>query len=309
MRPPRLVGAPEDPEEPAFEMPGVLTRGPSAAPAATFASKNLSAKLERGGSRTDSRKGPRFRTLPASSVLAGAVLAVAAIGAAAYFMTGSRSGPDSARTVETSSIETVPTIESLIAAETSAPAVATQDGPSPSQIATAKDRIRDAFASAGRLSEAPEDPSGPAAGPKTQARLAPVPGAGSPDLTAQPTTIAAVSTGAVAATTPRSVVTRPFKPKLAAPTESLPGRPDGSEAETSAALAPDVPAATASPDFANTGKTTAAVNLRKTGDRNGAVVAVIPAGTELRYSECGTWWCNVIYDGQPGFIGQSYLLR
>jgi hypothetical protein len=304
VRPPRLVGAAEDQEEPDFKIPGVLTRASGEAAASKLAPQDPPRQPEQDTNSATARKGSGVRLL-----LAGVALAVLATGGAVYYIAEARPLPENGfRTVETRSIETVPAIESPIAAETSTDTGAPADEPSPSQIAAAKDRIRDAFASAGRLS-APQD-GGPqtARQTKTQARLASPPVAEAADRPAHP--VAAAPAAAVSGLAPETIGNRAVPAKSAGTAGGRPDLPGGAEARTPASPDPDLPApAPEDPAFANTGKTSAAVNLRQAGDSKSAVVTVVPAGADVRYSDCGPWWCSVSYEGRKGFIGQSYLQR
>ncbi|MES0879139.1 SH3 domain-containing protein [Roseibium sp. SCP14] len=328
-REPKLV---DNQDETSFEMPGVLRRprerdGYSALePDAVPALENRSRRLE-------------FKPSGLSLKIAvcSALLIAAAGGAGIVFAMPSFLSQEetSSRPVDTQSIATEPTIESIIASENvataenttqpaTAPVVAeTQAAPAvdpatPQQIANAKDRIRNAFA-AGNES-APEQ-----SGPTTQtAQTTPV--------NDQP--VNALANQALARLerngdpeVPNSVDSSNGRlPVLASTSRTVPIPQSLMPAPPSSGTVPqtseDVPvtreteaapqttaAVTSDPSYPNVATTSASVNLRQSDDKNAKIIGVIPENATVQFSECGKWWCAVSYDGKTGFVGQRYLER
>lgn len=54
-------------------------------------------------------------------------------------------------------------------------------------------------------------------------------------------------------------------------------------------------------------ETTANLKLRKSPSPQGVVLATIPAGAALVMGGCADGWCEVTFDGIPGFASQQYL--
>jgi hypothetical protein len=314
-RPPKLKGASDDP---AFEVPGVLKRSEKKITPSSFPPDPVPQPATGRPVFTGLQKHPGFKIL-----LVGSLLVLSAGGLAAFYSPGASIG-DGARTVPTERIAAEPTIESLIAGSTPSgqePAGTLTSGtPTAEQIARAKDRIRDAFQESGRPAGLNTDPTLPLSSPparaqngKVQARLTTP--ASAPSSAASPHTPrgsrrvtsdgAAVAIAASTAATssrpgPAAVATTTLE---AAEDQSVPSHNNASEA----AGVPGAPAL--SEAYPNTGRTIAAVNFRRTGDKNAEVFGTIPAGTEVRFDSCGTWWCGVVHEGREGFVGQKYLER
>lgn len=264
--------------------------------------------------------GPSFRTLVVSTI----VIVVAGSAAVAFglkdFLDRDRAA---GHQVQTDSIQTEPTIESLIAEDSGSGALSsavTADGqPSPVQIASAKDQIRKVLTSRSDVVavQPPEEATGDArqdnlAAEKSQARLvqadtsptlnSPSIGGGSArrqatvrvDRIVEPRPADAIDEGDLVAEEAGSVISE------AAPEGSV-----ASEAAAPAAATAVTVADAAS--FPNSGRTVGAVNMRQSGDSGSAVVGVIPGNAEVRYSSCGEWWCNVAYDGKSGYISTKFL--
>ncbi|WP_269582526.1 SH3 domain-containing protein [Roseibium sp. Sym1] len=314
-RPPKLKGVSDDP---AFEMPGVLKRPEKKITASSLRPDPVPQPVTGRPVFGGLRKHPGFKIL-----LVGTLLVLSAGGLAAFYSPGAPIG-DGERTVPTERIAAEPTIESLIAGSTPSgqKAAGTLDSGTPTaeQIARAKDRIRNAFQESGRSADLNTDPTLPLSTPpardqdgKVQARLTTP--AADPSRTASPHTprgsqrvtsdraalaiaasAAAASnrpgSAAVATTTLQTAEEQPVPPlHNASEAAGLPGTPASSEA------------------YPNTGRTTAAVNFRRTEDKNAEVLGTIPAGTEVSFDSCGTWWCGVVHEGRKGFVGQKYLER
>ncbi|MEE4012332.1 SH3 domain-containing protein [Roseibium sp. FZY0029] len=304
-RRPTLSGAQE---ETGFDMPGVLRTPLRGTRTAGLQPEPVPAPAKMAKAADSFRQGPSFGTLLLSTLL------IVGIGSGAVFfsLSGLLAGKTSdSRTVQTEQINAATTIESLIAGAetefegrtdlTAAPTASAE------QVKLAKDRIRQVFASRSTASPAPEDHSNPlghdatnAADPKIQARL--VPPQPVPVKIAPPVTPAgsALVSGAVAA--PSEAGSSPVSDTQV---------PD---VDASAAKAPAPTAAPAATDantsdeaFPLAGKIRSSVNLREAQNKDAAVLAVIPAGTEVRYSACGNWWCGVQFDGKTGYVGESFL--
>ncbi len=324
-RRPRLVEQPEDAE---LDMPGVFNR-PLRRNHFERQKETVPRRFREAAIATI-RGGPSFRTL----VLGTAMLVLCGGVAVAVSLSGLLTGTDDgSRPVETRLIKTEPTIESLIDASSTElagakkeplqPAVAQLGGVSAQKIANAKDRIRKAFALRGistshesgqfqsHLSQdnTTED--------KIQARLeAPLSGsraalkhraadtppalayAGSTDkridlrLSGSVRGDTAAKTGASKTGNETPAIVTDM---VNAPGKSQPVAPAALPSETS--------------NYPYTGKVLASVNFRQDADKDASVLGIIQAGTEVRFDQCGTWWCGVIHDGQTGFIGQKFLER
>jgi penicillin-binding protein 1A len=48
------------------------------------------------------------------------------------------------------------------------------------------------------------------------------------------------------------------------------------------------------------------VNMRSVPDRTGTVIGVVPEGASVEVRGC-TNWCEVIFDGQQGYVSRNYL--
>lgn len=304
-RRPTLSGAHE---ETGFDMPGVLRTPLRGTRTAGLQPEPVPAPAKMAKAADSFRQGPSFGTLLLSTLL------IVGIGSGAVFfsLSGLLAGKTSdSRSVQTQQINAATTIESLIAGAetefqgrtdlTAAPTASAE------QVELAKDRIRQVFAARSTASPAPEDHSNPlghdatnAADPKIQARL--VPPQPVPVKIAPPVTPAssALVTGAVAAASEADS-------SPVSDTQVL-------EVDASAAEAPAPTAAPGATDantsdeaFPLAGKIKSSVNLREAQNKDATVLAVIPAGTEVRYSACGNWWCGVQYDGKTGYVGENFL--
>lgn len=305
-RRPQLVGTAEDA---AFDIPGVLQRpspvrrssglnpDPVPAPKST---PSFSARL---------RRGPSFGALVASTLLIVAVGSGAVLFGLTDLLAGNPAQEEMAqdRFVSTQLIAAEPTIESIIAESdsetlgqsnlTSAPAA------SPEQVAMAKDRIRQAFAAGGRASASPLDPADPTSSAavdpeeiKIQARLVP---AGSDAAQAAASQISSPPLASADAL-PTAGNPVPARPGLD-PDAAVAGRKESNDqAQASAA---------SSGSFTDTGKILVSVNLRQAQDKDAPVIAVVPANSAVSVGKCGSWWCEVAFDGKQGFVGQKYVER
>jgi len=308
-RPPRFVG---DQDDTSFEVPGVLKRGaspprkpgldPEPVPPPVTAPPGPSAGT-----------GPSFKAM-----LISTIFALSAAGAAVMvFWPSSSETPADNRQVATELISAEPTIEGLIDADATANRTANaqnSSGPSSDQIAAAKQRIRLAFADSGRGISSAASQAAVASAPardadKVQARLAPVPSGPAPTLSPhQPAPFPQVaSTRATAFAIPAlSATGQTAQTTLTlAPEEQQPGAAASLEGEP----ARSEPVIAQDPDYPNSGKILASVNLRQSEDKDGQILTTIPAGTEVSFDTCGTWWCGVSFEGQKGFVGQKFLER
>jgi hypothetical protein len=295
-------------EETGFDMPGVLRTPLRGARTAGLQPAQVPTPAGMAKAADSFRQGPSFRTLLLSTLL------IVGIGSGAVFfsLSGLLAGKTSdSRTVQTQQINAATTIESLIAGAetefegrtdlTAAPTASAE------QVKLAKDRIRQVFASRSTTSAAPEDQSSPqqddansAADAKIQARLAP-PQPAPVKIAPQVAPTISALTGAVAAPAEAdsNQVSEAQSPErdVAAVTASAP-----------ASAAPAATDANTSDDaFPLAGKIKSSVNLREAQNKDATVLAVIPAGTEVRYKACGDWWCGVQYDGKTGYVGESFL--
>lgn len=195
---------------------------------------------------------------------------------------------------------------------------------SPVAVAKAKDRIRQAFSETWQQTQIPPASSDTDTAAVTSAQTATT-AAGStwiklaraddPQTTATSGQPASTSANAAApeispapvspATTPRTISSRPAPIPTAitiheADTEDAQGNSPVSESQIQDLREAPSP---------KSGTTTATVNLRETEDKNAKIVAVLPEGTEVRYSDCSKWWCNVAHGGKSGYVGQKFLAR
>lgn len=311
-RPPKLVG---EQDEPGFDIPGVLKRNTGIGQANTLDPSPVPQPRKTKARAESRRSGPSFKAL-----LFSTALVVAAAGTAVFFLKApsAETAPDS-RDVVTERIATEPTIESLIDADRSAQQSddnAPPVSPSQAQIESAKNRIRNAFAASGRISANPASLATPveelrsAETGKAQARLETVSwdqqATTSPHMPASLPRLASASAATI--TVPNYTVTD----QSPAPAISEPPviAPDSSSAPQTSEAPVDLQQ-TGSPtaDYPNTGTVVASVNLRQSDDKDGSILTTIPAGTEVRFGSCGTWWCGVSYQGQTGFVGQKFLER
>ena len=77
------------------------------------------------------------------------------------------------------------------------------------------------------------------------------------------------------------------------------------DTDTASTSTPETSAAAS--DFPLSAKIKSSVNLREAQNKDATVLAVIPAGAEVRFNTCGNWWCGVQYDGKTGYVGESFL--
>jgi hypothetical protein len=166
--------------------------------------------------------------------------------------------------------------------------------PSPAQIASAKDRIRDVFATLPHSrSETQIDRPAARQEEKIQARLSLPQPAGGAAPSARVVRASAGPADGAGALPSVQVTSRP-------PAQREP------EAETPTDL-PSQSGAPVSGAYPESGRITAAVNLRQSGDKDAPVLAVVPAGAVVGYDTCGTWWCSIDYQGKRGFVAQKFL--
>ncbi|MFC6656081.1 SH3 domain-containing protein [Roseibium salinum] len=244
------------------------------------------------------RNGPSFKALLISSLL----IVAAGSGALAVSMTGLlQDRGDGSRTVETLSITAEPTIESLIAGSDGvssggSTAGETAAGEIDTAKAQAKAQIRKVFAArdpnasasvnqAAAVADTAQDPSPD----KIQARVEPRQAGEAGNTLSE-----AGATGSALAQTGQTGAAVPAAGEISTASE---------QSETGIETLPGDPA------YTNTGLVSVAVNLRQTADNDSEVLTVVPENSEVRFSECGPWWCNISYEGQSGFISQKYLQR
>ncbi|WP_422375998.1 SH3 domain-containing protein [Roseibium sp.] len=310
-RPPKLVG---DSEETAFDIPGVLKRDDTSSENVKLAPSPVP-QPDTFEVSVSARSGPSFKAL-----LASTVLAVSAVGSAVFLLIPTSPAPVAdSRNVETQVIATEPTIESLIDADRSAIAVdkpTQSDAPSQAEITRAKNRIRDAFAASGTVSDTTatlassqqrnqvadigkEQSRLRTSGPDQQGTVSPHVPSSLPRLASTDASTIALPAYAVAAQNDVPAIAEP--PKFE--TGTLPAAETLTEPVTSPQTDTQIEG------YPNTGTIQASVNLRQSDDKDGVILTTIPAGTEVRYDSCGTWWCGVSYEGQTGFVGQKFLQR
>ena len=283
-RSPELVNAADDAE---FSMPGVALhprKEPEASRTIDDRRKPTTSPVPPAG-----RNGPGFLALALSTAL----FAIAG-GLLLNFATfGSRSGEESAnRLVRTEALTAKP----VLAAPLSDTGFKQDALPEPkatrAQITLAKQRLRQAFAEG-----------------NTGAPTA---------ISSRPEKQQAVQRSS----TPGDLRLSPHPegyPMFASAAQDLPlpggfGQEGGSPGPGSQPIASTEPGRAdarppTSPDYPNTGKISASVNLRQSADKNAAVLTVIPEGTKVRFDTCDTWWCGVSFDGRKGFVGRNYLER
>lgn len=273
-RRPKLANDPEHPDTTTVDMGSILGRQPPAA----------------------AGRGPSFKAL-----LVSTAIVVAVVGGIVLPGLGALSGSGAAAHIaETPGLAPEPATEGLSAGagpgeRSTRNVTGTGAGtPSPAQIASAKDRIRDVFATL-PLSRSDTQIDRPAARQeeKIQARLS----------LPQPTRGAALSARVVRASAEPADDAGALP---AAQTTLLASAQREPEAEAPTDLPPQS-GAPVSGGYPQSGRITAAVNLRQSGDKDAPVLAVVPAGAVLGYDTCGTWWCSVDYQGKRGFVGQKFL--
>ncbi|POF29025.1 SH3 domain-containing protein [Roseibium marinum] len=267
------------------------------------------------------RHGPGFRALIASTL----VIIACGGGALALAMTGLLGNSESSSkeiAAQLTAAET--TIERLIEEAAPDPGSSTPDlaatelaGTADAnglQIARAKDKLREAFAAQGLT----------AATPLNSATAVDTNAAGSPEGKIQARLdlrqISVPAAAAESATQDLPVLAAPANavPVNSAQTSASEAGPavgatqamsvqEVSEADGNAAAAVTGETRNADPSFPNSGKIAAAVNLRQSADKNAEILAVIPAGADVRFGDCGAWWCGIQFEGQTGYVGQKFL--
>ncbi|WP_298957759.1 SH3 domain-containing protein [uncultured Roseibium sp.] len=256
---------------------------------------------------------------PKSKMFLISGLLIAVIGSAGFAIgmaAANKPVEEDARLVTTEAISAEPTIEGLIADDAASPVSATpvhSSGATTAQIENAKERIRLAFAERGTLTTPQVAP------------LYPQTNDTRPSGSEQPTLDLgdkAIGVDAIAGNNAQQVAagtTATIAPSLAepAPQPETPLQSDPTlrttpvELTETASVTPKTTSdpGTAGTDYPNKGTITASVNLRKSEDKDGTILAVIPAGTEISFNTCGTWWCGVDFDGQTGFVGKKFIER
>ncbi|WP_421982660.1 hypothetical protein [Roseibium sp.] len=322
-----------EPHDVPFEIPGVLRKPDDAEKIADVVKRSAEKNPD-----TPHSTGNRSAKLRVRPLVTAALLVGLAGGAALALGLPDMMAADEPETrpVATQLIVTDPPPVSAIqrpetetAASTGAPERAAKTGPfntaTPEQIAEAKNRLRLAFASGNTgASPAPAtDPAGAAAPvypqttPDQHTTSAPLQDASLPvsglsaGLTTPPYAVAgtpATRSGQASTSTDASAsVSAGISGSEAIAANNSPA------AVVSAAEAGTAPIETAPAQdadaYANSGKTTASVNMRLSEKKNSEIIAVIPANTTVSFNECGKWWCGVEYDGQTGFVGQRFVER
>jgi hypothetical protein len=317
---PKLVDSEEDAS---FEMPGILLR-PRKEPllesqsTACATEKALEPKIV-----VLRKNGPSFKALLLSTlVVAGAGGGALALGMAGFF----QQDDSTSRFVETELITPSHTIESLIDADalastqyssksTLSPSAPFSAAATSRQVAVAKQRIRNAFAvgntgnSSLALSDLKENHSDGLSDKKAQERLARI----GTSVAAIASTRSANSYPQFASTARDIPLPRDFSGQKS-PVRTEPIERSQSGQDLSGVANNQVPPTstiktTSDVSYPNVGKILASVNFRNSEDKDATVLAIIPENTEVRFDECGTWWCGVLYDGQTGYVGQKYLER
>lgn len=322
-----------DPQDVPFEIPGVLRKTDNAEKIADVVKRSAEKNQDTPHSARIRSAKLRVRPLVAAALLVGL-----AGGAALALGLPDMMAADEPETrpVATQLIVTDPPPVSAIqspvtetAASAGVPEETAKTGPfntaTPEQIAEAKNRLRLAFAS-GNTGVSPA-PAAARAG-----TAAPVYPQAAPDKAAIPAPLqdASLPVSGLSAglTTPPYAVTvmsadqsGQASNSTSTPASVSAGIPDGEAiaannspaAVVSAAEAGTAPIETTpAQDFgayANSGKTTASVNMRLSEKKNSEIIAVIPANTTVSFNECGKWWCGVAYDGKTGFVGQRFVER
>ncbi len=302
-------------DEPALDIPGVLRRPKLDAGHKRPEPDPVPAPQSGWDGFKPTENGPSFKALLVSTAL---IVSIGA-GALAFGLIGySKDNDQGERLVET---EEITTIESLIAenaAEDSASPVEADPPATTAQIEKAKDRVRQAFSARKTGTVAPVDPTRPlnrealnSSAPQLQ--LSP------PLHTSRPQPIEVTANRiaepdpALAGTTLNMPVTAAL-PSLGEPAHSakeaeIQTKVSARATEESRTATEESGANTAEQSYPNSGTVTASVNLRQSQDKDATVLGVIPEGTQVRYNDCGTWWCGVSHNGMTGFVGQKYLDR
>ncbi|WP_422038999.1 hypothetical protein [Roseibium sp.] len=322
-----------EPHDVPFEIPGVLRKADDAEKMADVVKRSA----ERNPDTLHSA-GNRSAKLRVRPLVAAALLVGLAGGAALALGLPDMMASDEPEThpVATQLIVTAPPPVSAIqspvtetAASARVPERAAKTGPfntaTPEQIAEAKNRLRLAFASGNTGASATPAttragavaPVYPQAAPAQAATTVPLQDGSLPvsglsaGLTTPPYAVAvpsATQSGqASTSTTASASVSTGISDSEAIAANNSPA------AVVSASEAGTVPIETTSAKdvgaYANSGKTTASVNMRLSEKKNSEIIAVIPANTTISFNDCGKWWCGVEYDGKTGFVGQRFVER
>lgn len=316
-RTPRLVG--DDPAA-LFDIPSVYKKPSVSNQYPDFTPSDGDTPLASGQGLRGSQisAGPSFKALVVSTLL----ISIAGGGAVALglpdLIADTSPGP-ATREVQTQTITPQNLSAELAnaAGNASAPtrqADAKTDRANSTQIAKAKDRIRQAFDAGAQGSvsrvhmpgqQTPEPTSGPPSDPQATASAA-----RSNEIAAETIQVAPYHMA-------RAEPVSASNERLRDPATETPARPDtvgASSTVAAAAASKDIttaekPIAGPNPAHPNEGTITASVNLRQTEDKNGEIIGIVPAGTDVSYGTCGKWWCEVTHDGKTGFVGQKYVKR
>ncbi|QDG77971.1 SH3 domain-containing protein [Labrenzia sp. PHM005] len=260
------------------------------------------------------RYGPSFRALLASTVL----LAAAGSGAIALGLPDMVGNADTkVLEVQTTNISAAPKEDRFAGVSTSLSS-SSPNSAKPKQIEKAKDRIRQAFVDTSPKSRNQStDISGRTAPQSTIPSSSTTADVPSLPLAPPPEALAAIpKTGSI----PPAVLKEPAKATLE-PTlsdTSLPDKSDGGkrpelpQQEVQKEHHSEAPSKTTAGKDAgpsNSGIVTASVNLRQTDKKNGKIIGTVPEGTEIQYETCGKWWCEIVYEGKTGFVGQKFVQR
>ncbi|WP_299814264.1 SH3 domain-containing protein [uncultured Roseibium sp.] len=254
------------------------------------------------------RHGPGFKALIAST------LAIIALGGGALALTMAGLPGNG----ESSALENAPqltaaetTLEDLIVTSVAEPGVSTiepavTDGAAAAdaeglQIARAKEKLREAFAAQGLTGSAADSGSAASQEGKIQARLdvrqITVPVAPSESTVEDLPVLALAANDAPVEAAGSTAIAAEVSPL-----EDV-SKADGNAEVVAAAQETGA----ADPSFPNSGKIAAAVNLRQSADSNAEILTVVPAGADVRFGNCGPWWCNILHEGQTGYVGQKFL--
>ncbi|WP_434052267.1 MAG: hypothetical protein RDA78_23885 [Roseibium sp.] len=310
-----------EPQDVPFEIPGVLRKSDDAEKLADVVKRSAekNPQAPRGTGKQPSR--PRVRHLVAAALLVGVAGGTALALGLPDMMAADE--PET-RPVATQLIVTDPPQASTVQGAVTdnvetvgAPTRAAQTEPfnaaTPAQIADAKNRLRVAFASG-------NTGASPAPAVADEGAAAPVYPQASPD---QVTTANDRPSDPDPVSAPTADLTTPAYALLASQADQSQATAVPDEGAVAANNSPEVAAGQATADvtpvesgpvqgigaYANSGKTTASVNMRLSEQKNSEIIAVIPGNTTISFNECGKWWCGVEYDGKTGFVGQRFVKR
>lgn len=305
-----------EPQDVPFEIPGVLRKSDNDEKLADVVNRSAEEGPRDAGKRTNRL---RIRPLVTAALLVGVAGGTALALSLPDMMAADEPEP---RPVATQLIVTDPpqvsTVQSAVTedaetagASTGAAKTEPFNTATPEQIADAKNRLRVAFASGN---------TGAATAVANEGAVAPVYPQASPD---QATTADARPSDPVPVSIPTAGLTTPAYALLASQAEQSRANAAPDEeaiaANNSPAVASDQAVADVTPvesgpaqgigAYANSGKTTASVNMRLSEQKNSEIIAVIPGNTTISFNECGKWWCGVEYNGKTGFVGQRFVQR